>query len=376
MPDVNITISDPVLISGQYFSVRYRIQSGSWTDLGYKTNAQFTIYGLTAGIYELEVRVDLGGSPTVLCEPVSYFFTVEEEYACPEIEGVEIVRDGQQSTIEISGITVSSPYPCGYYVKYRPYGGSWNQIFFSSLPSSITIPIPTPPSNYQVIIEGVLCDGNATVECYYNVIEAPTVCIPGSITGNGVSYFMNGQGQFFMVVPFSNSTPPSAQYTITWQQYGTMISGLPDSGGTQNFNAVSPVYVPINPNLNIQPEISGLFQGRRLLRYTGNIMDDCGIAGSWDLVQDLDEIIGSGSGSPTPAPTEVININVNNLTIGAPLVYSVRVRERATSVNIAQNGESRTIASGSGNVITSNAVKNYSQYDMQIALTTAPYAKA
>lgn len=375
MPNVSITIPYPVLQSGQSFNVRYReLPSGSWVDISPKTNAQFTISGISAGDYELEVRLNLGGSPAQLCPPVLQRFYVEEEYGCPEIDSAEITRSGQQSQIVITATPAGNTYPCGYQIEYTALGASFGTwIRRNPFPSTLSIPVPTPPSDYTVRIFGVPCSGSANVLCWEDTLEAPETCDPITVQSPGASYVKSGN-QYYIRFPFNQSTPSSPTLLATWKQKGVMVSGTTDPGGQQSFNAVSPILVPITPNTNIQPEVSGILTGKRLLRYDGTFVDQCGVSRYYDLATAIDEILDIGG---QPVVSGYINIFVNNYTIGATLTYTIEVRERATSTNIAANGASRTIASGAGNTINggNTTPKNYNQYDMRITLSSAPYSK-
>lgn len=376
MPNVSITIPYPVLQSGQSFNVRYReLPSGSWTDISPKTNAQFTISGISAGYYELEVRLSLGGSPVQLCPPVVQRFYVEEEYGCPEIDSAEITRSGQQSQIVITATPAGTPYPCGYEIEYFRVGATGRTtIKHATFPSSITIPIATPPADHHVMVWGVPCDGSAKILCWDDTLEAPTSCDPITVQSPGASYVKSGN-QYYIRFPFNQSTPASPTLLAAWKQKGIMVSGTTDPGGQQSFNAVSPILVPITPNTNIQPEVSGILTGKRLLRYDGTFVDQCGVSRYYDLAIAIDEIPDIGGAQPVV--TGYINIFVNNYTAGATLTYTIEVRERATSTNIAANGVGRTIASGAGNTINGGnaTIKSYNQYDMRITLSSAPYSK-
>lgn len=373
MPDVSIQINNPALIAGQYFQVRYRsVGSPTWTDITPKYNTPFLISGINAGEYELEVSVVLGGSPPVICDPVVYNFTVETLHECPEFD-IEITYDGSQSAIEITDISVSDPYPCGYEIVYTINGASFGTVvMYNTLPSDIIIPVPSPPSDYKVDIYGLLCNGGKVL-CFSDVIEAPEGCdTGGSIDAPNTRIIRNQQGYFYITIPYTQSTPPSAQITVSWLQNGIILSGSPDSGATV-FNAGSLVYVPINPNFALQPEIVGSNPAAIILRYQGVVYDNCGFVSEFSVQANLEDFISGGG--VTPPSTELINVMVNNYTIGSPLTYTIAVKERATSTNIAQNGVGRTINSGQGNVITTNGAKNYDLYDIDLTLTTSPYPK-
>lgn len=376
MANINITIPSPILVSGQSFNVRYRLlPGGAWVNISPKTNATFQITGISAGQYELEARLNMGGSPAVICPPVYYYFVAEGEYDCVDLMQAEIIRSGQQSSIVIVSNAPSTGYPCGYQVEYMVVGNSFGNVINWTLPPPInlTIPIPTPPSDYIVRIWGVICGSGDRVLCYEDTLEAPTSCDPITIQSPGVSFIQNSSGIYFLRIPFNQSNPPSPTITVNWKQNGIMTSGIPDPGGQQQFNGVSPILVPLTPNTNIQPEVSGINAGRRLLKYSGNAIDQCGAVRIFDLKIAIDEIHADAQ----PVPTGYINIFVNNYTVGATLTYTIEVRERATSTNIAANGSGRTIASGAGNTINGGNItaKPYNQYDMRITLSSAPYSK-
>lgn len=98
MAELTVTIPYPILTAGQSFKVRYRaLPAGGFSAPSSRTNAAFTITGLTAGTqYEFEIIVVNADASE--CPPTFWYGTPQDEYSCDVF------------TVTQSGDGVSAPY--------------------------------------------------------------------------------------------------------------------------------------------------------------------------------------------------------------------------------------------------------------------------
>jgi hypothetical protein len=240
MPDITITIGTPVLTGADYFKTRYRLVGGAYGANTNRTNAPFTLVGLAAGKYELEVILVKDG---VECTAKVTPFTVIPEFLCQVFTPV-IVQNGALFNLQISYGAITTP-PCGWQVKLT--GQSNNAIInYASFPASpLLIPVANEATQVQVLAN--LCNDKVK-ECLNTDVPSITpACVPMVITGSSLTFnniYPNGAYGFTLTITYSSqSTPPST--AITW---------------VANQQNVNPPYAPGGfsfPNYSYSLPISG-----------------------------------------------------------------------------------------------------------------------
>jgi len=179
--EVTIQINDPVLIAGEHFNVSYReLPSGTPIDISPKTNAPFTITGLTEGDYELTViYVNEDGN---LCPAVITPFVVTEDDPpppdavcnCNPISQLWVLKKCDNTSLvhlEFDGLALGV---CSYDITHTGFNNSNSQVSHytsSNLPPVIEYVLPT----------------NAGVAPYIKIVEnccngAVMTCFEGNIT--------------------------------------------------------------------------------------------------------------------------------------------------------------------------------------------------
>jgi len=237
MPDITIQINTPALLAGSHFKVRYRmLPAGAWSSYTTQTNAAFTLTGLAAGGYELEVVLVRNG---VECPATIRTFTVTAPFTCLMFDA-EIVAAGSQHNLEI-GYTLPGGYvqpPCGWQVQ--AIGNTTNKVInYTTLPAP---PIKIPVANEGLLVRVIanLCNGK-TQTCYEgDVTGIPAPCLPLTITSVVLSYVgpqPNLMERFKITFHFTQSTPATTLPVINIQQ----INGVPGNLTTAYFNPYGPI---------------------------------------------------------------------------------------------------------------------------------------
>lgn len=213
----NINITDPVLLAGESFGVRYReLPSGSWVDLADQTSNQFTIPGLSSGNYQLEVT--FMQSDGTECEPTLVNFTVPEDPVidceCPTIESVYIQR-GCDGVISLHiDIDISDLSACNYEVIYSQQGSESVTVNYDTLPSDIDVPLRTT-ENVTLIIRAYCCETDTWLECYNETITDIHECectVTPDITSASSETLIGNQTKVTIV--FMASTPNIPPYNV------------------------------------------------------------------------------------------------------------------------------------------------------------------
>lgn len=353
--DVTINIPTPVLVSGQTFNVRYRLlPAGSWVNISPKTNTPFTIVGLAAGEYELEVAVNLGGSPAVICDPTYQLFEVTEDPEClgDIIAVVNANTNYTQYWIEVFFADPTTPASCGYQIRYGKPGAMFYQVInFPTTPNTNPVIIPVLGDGpWDVIIYAKKCDGSLK-ECYHDISPSiyPT-CTPAVL---GTPYITFVSGVFRIVIPFTNSNPSSVWLTASWQQNGPVLSGVPDAGGTNSFYSLNQgsISIPVVPNTNTQPNSSGV----RYVTYSGSVVDACGQSHPFSAGYSI---------YPAVQPP-VISVIVNNKMPGNDLLIQTEVRQTVSGTVITTPGY-QNISNGAGFIAANAVAKNVDYYSYTI----------
>lgn len=280
MASITITIPTPVLTAGQSFKVRYRVHpAGSWTTVTpNKTNAPFTITGLTPDDYDFEFTlVKTSGSPAVeeFCPAVIRTFTVIDDLPCIEAEA-EIIEI-EPGVFQIKITYTGTPSACFYEVRYNVAGSAPMIALYYTLPAS---PFYLPATNapYNVEIRAYTCDGLYTV-CFDEEIDPPITGCEHSILVNAELIFYNGG--IYIHLEITQSTPMSPLFLLSYHQSNVVNTGIPDPGGTFPFTGIpttTHIYKQVTPNFDVQ-----LTNGDQVLKYSGSFTDLCNYTNKFDV---------------------------------------------------------------------------------------------
>lgn len=271
MPDIDITINSPVLLAGQKFKTRYReLPAGVWSANVDRTNATFTLTGLTAGKYELEVILVLADETE--CAATLRGFEVVDPVACIDFTA-EIVQTA--SGLYNLQINYSIPSPvynpaCGWKIQY----GS-TVVNYATLPTPpIVIPVQNVGMQVKVTANG--CNGNEK-DCFNaDVPEITPTCTPMTITGAEVIINGTFPGGYTLTIKFTGtqSSPPTQWLTVLVNQIN-VLSGTPGQASYPTFTygpiptvGFSSFYVSLLANNNVFGS---------LLEFNWLIVDACNV---------------------------------------------------------------------------------------------------
>lgn len=253
MPNVSITIPTPVLTGSDYFKVRYRLISGGFGPYQNEDNDPFTLIGLAAGQYELEVIMVKDG---VECPASLHPFTVTDPYTCVTFTPV-MVQNGNLFNLQISYPAHTTP-PCGWHIEIT--GATTNKIVnYASLPASPLL-IPVANEGLAVKVKADLCNGKIQ-ECLNTDVPAiAATCTPmviTGVTGSVNNTYPNGDYGVNISFSYTQSSPPTQWLTILINQKNATI-GPNGTTSYPNFSfgpiattGTGPVSVPIIANHNI-----------------------------------------------------------------------------------------------------------------------------
>lgn len=268
MPNITITIPTPVLTGSDYFKTRYRqLPNGAFTAYSNKTNAPFTIVGISSGQYELEVIMVKDG---VECPAVLKPFTIPPEYTCVTFTPV-IVQSGKVFNLQISYPAHANP-ACGWHIHL--IGNQNNKIVnYASLPASPLL-IPVANEAFQLKVIADLCNGYSQTCLDTDVPAITPSCTPIEITSTSMvvnNVYPNGFYGMSLQVNFNQSSPPSQYLTVVLTQ--TQVnSGVPGQTSYLNFTfgplptTSTSFSIPIVANSNVT---AGLYH------FTYLIVDGC-----------------------------------------------------------------------------------------------------
>lgn len=169
MPSKAFQISAPVLLSGQYFDVSYRLlPSGTWVNTTINDNNSHMLVGLTEGNYEMTIQLVAG---TLTCSLKKYNFVVRRGCNCDTDIEVYCERKNGVLTIAILSVPGATP-PTMYRITITDDTGV-QLISLNALSLNATkFGIPdNGATGFTVKIESY-CNGNMdkTNECYYDVL--------------------------------------------------------------------------------------------------------------------------------------------------------------------------------------------------------------
>ncbi len=272
MANITLTIPLPLLTAGQHFKTRYRsLPSGTWSSYTNRTNAAFTLTGLSTGNYELEVI--LVNADETECPATYKQFTVVADFSCIDFT-VTLAQSGSVYNLNIA-YTLPGGFtnpPCGWDVIITDNTGT-KTIPYATLPmGGITLSV----NNLAMVVKvrANLCNGDYKY-CYQGDISpiAPPPCVPLKLTGIDMIYngpTSNNPNTYYIRFQIINSVPASKTYFISYQE------ALPGTdSGTFSFNLPSPAPLSYLYSMLVHPTSpSKPFE----VMYTGSITDDCGVS--------------------------------------------------------------------------------------------------
>lgn len=224
MADITINIPAPVLTAGQYFKERHRqLPSGGWGSYTSRSNAPFTVTGLSAGDYEFEFI--LVNADETECPAVYRRHTLITDYECisfasemKKINGVYLVE-----------ITYTLPPGftdpvCGWEVELIQNGSTTNKFTYATLPVSGVIKIPCANIAGLLYIRANMCNGRIK-NCHGNdVAHFPDPpCVP--MTGVVITVeevFENGRWEYYLKVSFIQSVPATTGVKLDYRQWNAI----------------------------------------------------------------------------------------------------------------------------------------------------------
>jgi hypothetical protein len=220
MADLTITIPSPILMGGQYFKERHRLlPSGGWSATTNRSNAPFSVSGLSVGDHEFEfVLVNADGTH---CPAVYRTYTLVADYECITFAS-EMKKVNGLYHIEVSytlpgGFTDPA---CGWEVVYHQ--NSVTQKFtLATLPTSGVIKIPCQNYLSFITIRAQMCNGR-NKECYsadvLDINEPP--CIPMSGVVFSIREVQGGSGrcEYYLDITFTRSNPATTTFMLRYAQ--------------------------------------------------------------------------------------------------------------------------------------------------------------
>jgi len=228
--DVTIQINDPVLMTTEYFLVRYRLlPAGVWVDLGAQTNASFQILGLADGEYELEVR--FVNEEGVICPAVTREFTVSEdpppdECLCPDLTELYITRKCDDTSVIHMTFSGVGNGVCQFNVQYTQWGGGGQQTLTytpNNIPAFLDLIIPTTGNSIApTVTTWVDCCDGATNICNSGQItdirNQDCDCVSPYISGAWINYDPTTD-EYLLCINFTSS---NVAHTIYAKQQQTV----------------------------------------------------------------------------------------------------------------------------------------------------------
>lgn len=272
MPNVTITIPQPILTAGQAFKTRYRLlPSGAWSAYVSRTNAAFTLTGLAIGDYQLEVILVKADSTE--CAAVYKTFAVVAEYNCISFNS-QIVNQGSLHYLQIT-YTLPGGFtnpPCGWEITYQQ-GSNKVTVPYATLPTGGMIKLQVPNQSLILTVTANLCNGNKK-QCYAaDVTGIPTPpCVPMAITDKRLIR----DGDFwYLQFNFIQSSPATTSLYLHFKQIHPPGMGLLsyDEGKIPALTiapGVTQVTLPISP-LHLV-----LYSSFSMLTYNVFMIDNCG----------------------------------------------------------------------------------------------------
>jgi len=275
MANITLTIPLPVLGAGEYFKTRYRsLPSGAWSSVVNRTNAAFTLTGLSVGSYQLEVI--LVKADATQCAPVYQAFDVAADFSCIDFTAT-LLQSGSVYNLKLN-YTLPTGFtnpPCGWDVIITGNTGT-KTIPYTTLPPGGSITIAVNNVAMAVRVCANLCGDNFKY-CYQGDISPVSPpCTPLTIISPDIVY--NGPASVplpnshFIRVQIINSAPSTTPCTLYYTETSMPLAGPPDSG-----SQVLLLYpAPANLMYSIRVYPKAQFPGEA--HYQCHIVDACGVS--------------------------------------------------------------------------------------------------
>lgn len=269
MADLTITIPAPSLTTGQYFKVRYRqLPGGAWGSYSNRSNAAFTITGLSIGDYEFEFI--LVNADETQCPPVYRTYTLVGDYDCITFAS-EMKKVNNLYHIEIA-YTLPPGHTdpaCGWEVEYIQNSTS-NKFTYANLPASGIIKIPCPNVAAILYVRALMCN-NRVKQCHVNdvanFINPP--CVPFSgVTINITEVRIGSKCEYYLDINFTQSVPATTQVRLVYNQWHR---GLSMGDSFNGMVAISPTATTFRRKLNPL-----FYEGDECTTYYVSFIDVCG----------------------------------------------------------------------------------------------------
>lgn len=271
MADITITIPGPVLTTGQYFKERHRIlPSGTWSSYTNRSNAPFTVSGLSIGDYEFEfILVNADGTH---CPAVYRTYTLIDDFDCisfnAEMKEVNKLYHFEVTYTLPPGFTDPA---CGWEVEYTQ-GNNTQTFTMANLPVSGIIRIPCQNLPGIVKVKANLCNGRVK-ECYAgditNFPDPP--CQPFTNVQMNITEVhdpVTNRCRYYLNITFTQSVPATTNVRLNYLQASP---GIPAG---DNFNGFFTLLPAAN---SFTKEIFPHFmEGIEIGEYTVNFIDACG----------------------------------------------------------------------------------------------------
>lgn len=255
-----IEIKNPVLVSPTTFTVSYRLVGApTWTLLGARTNAPFSLTVPTAGEYEILIEyLDCEDS---VVGPIT--FAEDPPCECPTITDAQIINIDAVTTVArftFSGTIPTSP--CGWVLTLRNKRTGVSRIFATTILTNPLERLVDRGDDYDYVLYADCC-AQVKSFCAQGTLEAADEvpqCVPVELKNDGnvgkLASFDPAIGWYFDL-DFKQSTPPTAALSVVYVQSlsGPPSGGTPDSGATVLIPVAGPdptfnwrVRIPVNPN--------------------------------------------------------------------------------------------------------------------------------
>lgn len=275
MANITLTIPLPVLTAGQYFKTRYRLlPAGAWSSIVNRTNAPFTLTGLSAGDYQLEtILVNADASE---CMATYTGFKVVNDFTCIDFDA-EIVQTGSLYQMHIT-YTLPGGFtnpPCGWDIILQTSTGV-QKIPYASLPVGGIIKLSVANVATLVRMRANLCDGNYKY-CYdEDVSPVVPTCTPLTIVK---AELIKPTGFYVVRIFIYNSNPMTVTIPFSFKE----ISNFYPSGKSgQSFTGsiLGPPLIPGPPYMFTTPVNPEGYPGEGI-QYEGTLTDICGKSHYW-----------------------------------------------------------------------------------------------
>lgn len=278
MPNINITIPNPILLAGQHFKTRYReLPSGGWSGYTNRTNAVFTITGLSPANYQLEVI--LVKADETECAAVYQPFKVADDFSCISFTA-EIIKQGSLYYLDVAW-TLPGGYSapaCGWELVFQQ-GATTTKVPYATLPVSGNIKLLTTNNAGLFYMQANLCNGN-TKQCSLSDVSAISdpPCTPLVQTG---AFLSKVGSTYFITINFTQSSPATTSLYIKYNQFGVIIPGwgVVDPGGI-----ITPTILPSATNVTFPVNINTHVADEKY-HYNGLLVDGCGNGTSFTIDQ-------------------------------------------------------------------------------------------